>query len=59
MSEQLGTGVEEQKVVLSTKPTISALPVTATTGDLEDIGIAVNATLLALANLGLIDSDAE
>jgi len=54
MSEQLGTGKEEQVVTLATKPTIASLPTTATTGDLEDIGIAINATLTALSDLGLI-----
>lgn len=54
MPEQLGTGQEQQKVTLSTKPTIATLPVTATTADIAAIGTAVNATLSALRNLGLI-----
>jgi hypothetical protein len=54
MSEQLGTGNEQQKVVLSTKPTIATVPVTSTTGDVAAIGTAVNAVLSALRNLTLI-----
>lgn len=54
MSEQLGTGAEAQKVVLSTKPTIATVPVTSTTGDVAAIGTAVNAALTALSNLSLI-----
>lgn len=54
MSEQLGTGAEEQVITLSTKPTIATLPVTATTADIAAIGTAVNAALSALRNLGVI-----
>jgi hypothetical protein len=54
MSEQLGTGIEQQRVTLGDKPTINVASVTVTTA--ADAAIA--AILLALKNLGLIDSDA-
>jgi hypothetical protein len=54
MAEQLGTGKEAQVVTLGAKPTIANLPTTATTADLEAIGNAINETLTALSNLGLI-----
>lgn len=36
------------------KPTITTLPVTATTADIAAIGVAVNSVLNALSDLGLI-----
>lgn len=55
MSEQLGTGSEEQKVVLSDAPTITTLPVTATTADIAAMGTAINSIITALDNLGLVN----
>jgi hypothetical protein len=53
MSEQLGTGADQQVVTLSTKPTIATVPQTSTTADIAAIGTAVNAILSALRNLNL------
>lgn len=52
--EQLGTGIAGQKVTLGDKPTINTFSVATTT----TANAGINAILLALKNLGLIDSDA-
>jgi hypothetical protein len=62
-TEQLGIGGSDvTKLVkgplfsngVTTAPTITTLPVTATTADIAALGTAVNSVLNALSNLGLI-----